>query len=415
MLPTVNFSLLLTFLIPWLSLAYRVRQNSGLAGYEDPYSLSNALGAIELQRRQLAELSDHLRGYPGGLELNNPDIELYDIPNSQYYAERYPSSYYDRKRNINAPQKRTAYHPHRVVPSVDELRRLFSNANTPVKRVAPPKRTPEKDPNDARMSDKRSIKDNIIDMEENKEQLTDKLREMIDAAEKADNENENVVSKTETIINENGVPEEIKETKISESVPLKDGSGKLTEKVVEVFENAMENNDRKGEDNTNEEIAESVSNSDTIIKETAIGSEVSDFKGPELEQLINEYLSNSRTKSKRASRSDLTTVRALLRQIAELKEELNSLQIEKTLEDKENDYLANALKYATLDQLVGGEEFMTKEYDDIKKATQTEELLQMLLEGPDEDEENTIVDDGTAETYRNDVGEGKSYSRKYYE
>ena len=96
---------------------------------------------------------------------------------------------------------------------------------------------------------------------------------------------------------------------------------------------------------------------------------LADSKGPELEQLINEYLSHSKTKSKRASSSDLATIRALLRQIAKLKEELNSLQIEKTLDDKDNDYLANALKYATLDQLVGGEEFMTKEYDDIKKAT----------------------------------------------
>ena len=409
MLSTVNFSLLLTILIPLLSDAYRLRQNSGLAGYEDPYSLSNALGAIELQRRQLSDLSDQYGRYPSDLELNNADTEMYDIPNSPYYAERYPYSYYNRKRNINAPQKRTAYHPHRVVPSVDELRRLFSNANTPVKRIAPLKRTMVKDTNDARESDKRSVKDDIIDMEENKEQLTDRLREMIDTAEKMDNENEKVVTKTETIENENGEPEEIKETKISKTVPLKDGAGEFKEKVVEVFENAMGNDNEQAADNINEESAEGESISDSFIEESEVDSEVPNSKIPELEQLISSYLSNSRTKSKRASRSDLTTVRALLGQIAELKEELNSLEIDKTLLDKENDYLANALKYATLDQLVGGEEFMTKEYDDIVKATQTEELLQMLLEGQDGDEENTVDDDGDDQPYPVDAGKGTVY------
>ena len=92
---------------------------------------------------------------------------------------------------------------------------------------------------------------------------------------------------------------------------------------------------------------------------------------------------------------------------------MNSLQIEKTLEDKENDYLAYALRYAILDQLVGREEIMTKEYDALQKATQTEELLQMLLEGRDEDEEKTIFDDGTDETYPGDVDEGKGYSSKH--
>ena len=62
---------------------------------------------------------------------------------------------------------------------------------------------------------------------------------------------------------------------------MKYGSGELTEKVVEVFEHALENNDQEGEDKANEEMAESVSNSDTIIKETETGSEVSDFKGPD--------------------------------------------------------------------------------------------------------------------------------------
>lgn len=405
MVSTVNFGLLLTFLIPLLSNAYRLRQNSGLVGYEDPYSLSNALGAIELQRRQIADLSDQYGRYPSDLELDNADTELYNIPNSPYYAERYPYSYYNRKRNINAPQKRTAYHPHRVVPSVDELRRLFSNANVPVKRLAPFKQTMVKDTNNVRDSDKRSIKDDMINMEENKEQLTDRLREMIDTAEKMDNGNEKVVTKTETIENENGEPEEVKETEISNTVPLKDGVGEFTEKVVEVFENAMDNDNEQEAEIKNEQNTGVDSSLDTVIGGTEVESEVPNSKIPELEQLISNYLSNSRTKSKRASRSDITTVRALLAQIAELKEELNSLEIDKTLLDKENDYLANALKYATLDQLVGGEEFMTKEYDDIVKATQTEELLQMLLEGQGVGEENTVDDDEDDQPYPGDAGE----------
>ena len=37
----------------------------------------------------------------------------------------------------------------------------------------------------------------------------------------------------------------------------------------------------------------------------------------------------------------------------------------------------------------------------------------MLLEGRDEDEEKTIIDDGTDETYPGDVDEGKGYSSKH--
>ena len=404
MTSTVNFSLLLTFFIPWLSYAYRVRHNSGLAGYEDPYSLSNALDAIEVQRRQLADLSGPYGGYPSNLEPDIADTELYNIPNSLYYADRYPNSYYDRMRNSNSPQKRTAYHPHRVVPSVDELRRLFSNANPPVKRLAPLKRTMANDKDAAKESDKRSIKEDIINMEENKEELTDKLREMIDKAETMENKNEKVVTKTETITGENGKPVEIKETEISKTVPLKDGTGEFTEKVVEVFEKAMDNDNENGSDNSNGEITEEDSDSETVIGETEDDKEVPSSKVPELEQLISNYLSTSRTKSKRASSSDMKTVRALLNEISDLKEELNSLQIDKTLLDKENDYLANALKYATLDQLVGGEEFMTKEYDDIVKATQTEELLQMLLNDEDGDEEDIVDDDADEQSYPGEDG-----------
>ena len=54
---------------------------------------------------------------------------------------------------------------HRNGPRVSHIGRfrLFSNANPPIKRVAPPERTLDKDPNDARMSDKRSIENDIID------------------------------------------------------------------------------------------------------------------------------------------------------------------------------------------------------------------------------------------------------------
>lgn len=394
---SVNFSLLLTVLTPYLCLAYRLRQDVDLANYDDPYSLSNALGAIELQR-QLSDTSGDYFYYPRDHLQGSTKLGLYDIPNNPYYIKGYPFHNQEGSRNRNAPQKRTAYKPHRVVPSVDELRKLFSDAELPVKRVAPfRRRIMDKQTDETTMSDKRSIQENLNEMKERRDRLTDKLREMIDKAEKLSKEE--IVKEEQTVTKENDPTGKITKTEISESMPLNDGSGSFTEKVVEVFENAMEKNDEKG-DKTSEASEENDASDTDLFQEE-------NTKTGELEDLINQYLSNSNAKSKRASSSDIQTVQELLRQIADLKEEISDLQIEKTLEDKENDFLARALKYATLDQLVGGDEFMSKEYDDIVKATETEELLQMLLSGQDVDEGNSAQDENAGQLAAGDNDLGK--------
>lgn len=394
MLASVNFSLLLTFLIPYLTTAYRVRQNIGLAGYDDPYSLSNALGAIDLQRRQLNELSgprfsDQVKEdyfYPREVRQRTPFVES---PNLPAYAESYPYHIAERSRSWNSPQKRTAYHPHRVVPTVNELRELFGAANLPVKRLAPVKRRYFKTETvDETESEKTDIEDSDEDVSTDKDRLTDKLRKLIDAAEKIGNEQ--ISTHTETITTDDGPVEEIKETEISDAEPLKDESGALTEKVVDVFENAMTDDGDESEDSS-----ATGNDNDSDLAEEESDTDLSNVRTSELEELINDYLSKSQTKSKRASSTEASNVGTLLRQIAELKGRLSSVQILKALEDKENDYLARALKYATLDQLVGGEEFMTKEYEDIVKATETEELLQMLSPDLNEEDVTPVGDEAT--------------------
>ena len=396
MLPPVNFSLLLTTLLSYVT-AYRARQNFGLAGYEDPYGLSNALGAIELQRRQfngpsIPRYSDEYgEEYlsPDEIRQNRPSIEaLSNQFGRPYYAESYPYPYDNLNQKWNSPQKRTAYHPHRVVPSVDELRKLFASANLPVKRVVPVKRRYFETGMNNNMQSGHAEKKDISteDILKNKELLTDRMRQLINAAE--EKQNEKVVTETKTVSDENGPVEEVKEVDISETEPLDDKSGTLTEKLVEVFEDAMSNDDNQNADNgiTDDGESDIVSESDTLNLEN--DAELSDVRSDELQDLISKYLSKSQSKSKRASSTETVNVEVLLNKIAQLKDELSSVQVQKALEDKENDYLSRALKYATLDQLSEGDEFMTKEYEDIVKATETEELLQMLSRASEQEEED---------------------------
>ena len=383
MLHSVNLSLLLTSLISYIT-AYRLRQNAGLAGYEDPYSLSNALDAIEVQRRQLAEplgarYSDDFGDeylYPGEIRqtsrnddtMNNYFEGLGNIP---YSLEGYPYRYQSRLRKLNSPQKRTAYKPRRVAPTVDELRELFGSANLPVKRVVPVKRRYfEAGPNDQMIA--AAARD---DANNKKKRLADRMRQLLDAAEEKGSET--VLTETKTSKDADEPEEEVEEVDISETKPLDDNTEKLPEKLVEVFEDAMSK-----DDNQNKNDVKDTSESDTISDTDLVAVDNEEAhpgeKNDELEELITEYLSKSQSKSKRASSVEKVNVEVLLDEIAQLKDELSSAQVRSALEDRENDYLARALKYATLDQLSDGDDFMAKEYEDIAKATETEELLQIL-------------------------------------
>ena len=239
------------------------------------------------------------------------------------------------------PKKRTAYSPHRVSPSFDQLRDLFGEANIPRKRMAT-QRLPR-----------------LIEAEQHirnaEEDTRDLAHKMISEAQK--------ISETEVAEQTDGnKPTIVKDVKIEKTNP--DGT---TQTLEELFDGAdtSDSDDQSSDDD---------------------GTESTEGENEESEVINNETDDSvSQTKTKRASSEPCTQesvyIGELLTEIARLRSQLSKLETEQVLEDKENDLLADALVYSTLDQLSGGSEYVDKEYSDISKATDTEELIQMLADG----------------------------------
>ncbi|XP_045200653.2 uncharacterized protein LOC123554509 isoform X2 [Mercenaria mercenaria] len=375
-----NVLLLLT--ISTLSESFRVRR-SGVAGYDDPYGLTNAFSGMDrprrgdyrtLLRKRVLENDNSYFNPNAGSNLDiNPmeylrasrfsDLDRY-LPEYAYQSadspyeslERYPPpmTYGDFERGYG-PKKRTAYKPHRVVPPIDELRSIFGEADVPMKRLAPVKRRePEKE------------LDESIEMEE-----SDKEK------------NEVEIDKTETA-NAWG--------------KLISAAEKLSTNAVNTETNQETSKQEDNDDVTDKDLEDALSDNDVLGDnfESADDENNEEFESPVENEVEDKQV---QSKSKRASSVGDSSdyVLGLLKEISDLKQRLYAGEMLRKLQDRENDYLANALKYATMDQIQESDQFIMNEYNDIAKATETEELIQQLSGGIEdldtEDEEETTDTD----------------------
>ncbi|KAL4220536.1 hypothetical protein ACF0H5_020934 [Mactra antiquata] len=351
--------------------ALRIKR-SGVAGYDDPYGLTNALGLMERTQRE------NLGGFLNRRVPNDEDS--YFNPNAGIEYELSPMSYlsalgYGDEEDVPeyayrnqlapypfgevpivlddddsmgfGPKKRTAYNPRRVVPTLDELKTIFGEADVPIKRLAPIKRrqpdqtmeTPEDDGSDK------------FDKNERSKQW----RNLINAAQKLNGLNAEADKNDDDDIADNGNGEIAKENS-------------LQDELTDAFSDADVGDDSEAEEEAN-------------------------GQGIETDQPLS--------KSKRASSGVGDTsdyILSLLKEISDLKETVSVLEMKQLLEDRENDFLANALKYSTLDQMNQDGEYVDKEYSDIAKATKIEELLQEFSEAV-EDTEDGDNDENDGDIY----------------
>jgi len=323
----------------YIAEGFRIRR-SGLAGYDDPYGLTNAFSDIDqedtyrtLLRKRVIDPDD---------TYFNPNEESIGYISDQSYipsapvsyipddivdygygsVEDLPLQYAGLNGRMFGPQKRTPHNPHRVVPTLDELRTIFGEADVPMKKLAPVKR---QEPTTLKQYNKHEDKANF-----DKENRAEAFRKLLNAAVESQS---NVVSQ-------------------NSQTPAKPDSKDASQ------------TDALKSDNTH-----------------------ADVQGKELTQGLGTVSNDNSqlSKSKRASEAfnDIPSdyVMRLLEEISGLKEKVAKLEMMQLLEETENDYLASALKYATIDQLEDSEAFVDKEYEDINKATETETLIQTLADG----------------------------------
>lgn len=380
------FDILIPLALVSLSGAIRVRR-SGVAGYDDPYGLTNAFSEMDrprredyrtLLRKRVMENDDSYFNPNAGSSLDIDPVDYlrssrylgdldgylsgygYKGLSSPYEAlEEYPLPYSDFERGYG-PQKRTAYNPHRVVPTIDELRSIFGEADVPMKRVAPVKRQePQKN-----LDESRETKEEDNDQSElpEEKQTANEWRRLISAAEEL-SENDNTASTN---------PENAENIEDETDQDLEDA---LSDSEV-------------NDDGTNDNLK--TNNNDD------------DFESPPAVETAVEN-TQLQSKSKRASSVGDSSdyVLSLLKEISYLRNRLDAEEMLRQLQDRENDYLANALKYATLDQIQESDQFVSDEYNDIAKATETEELIQKINDGKQISENTKTNLKNTKECYLN--------------
>ncbi|XP_052262813.1 uncharacterized protein LOC127866369 isoform X2 [Dreissena polymorpha] len=335
--------------------AFRIRR-SGVAGYDDPYGLTNAFEEIErptrngyeslLRAKVLEEDDPYFNPNEDNLRRMNvePLVEdTYNYVSPYEYGksfpqfsslEQIPDPYEGLNGRMFGPQKRTVHNPRRVVPTLQELQTIFGGADVPMKRLPIKRQEPAKDTKSESKATEPKLSEKSQFDKENREEAFRKLLSVAQNLKPAGETNEQAHSENE----EKAVTVKQSKTTVIES--------KTHEKLTE--------------HDTNE-------------------------SSQKVELIDSDDSLNS--KSKRASEINLPPklVAELLEQINILKEKVSKLEVLQMLEERENDYLANALKFATLDQIEGRDDFVNKEFDDINKATETEAMIQSLTEDkPDE-------------------------------
>lgn len=352
-----------------VSLAFRLRR-SDITGYRHPYYLRNEIGdngrprTIEYRKVRENNILDDDAYFSPNSELdhivNQNSLHPSYVPeygNSKSHplfssSEEYPYLYSGYDEPSNGLKKRTAYNPHRIVPTTDELRTLFGKTDVPVKHVTPVKR---QEPNVKVLSTDHesidNIDNNIVDKEFTNETITGTMRNLVNAAEK--------LITDAAKLNDKGKSKTTEERIVVEGSPEGD-----TEILDQVFSETKTLVDMNKDQNN---LESDYHNSDALPS-----SDIDDN-------------SERQALSKRASSGteNAEYVLQLLQKISELKKKLSKFETLQMLEDRENDFLANALKYSTLDQMQRKDGYIEQEYNQIAKATEIESMIQQLTQGED--------------------------------
>lgn len=342
----------------------RIRR-AGVAGY-DPYGLTNAFSDMDkpkrmehrtFLRKRFQDDDDSFFNPGTGLDIDPIEYMRaspytgylsnyrYESPIQSYDTlAQYPLPYSDYVQRDYGPHKRMALNPHRVVPTVEELRKIFGEADVPMKRVAPVKRQePEK-----RDMESIEIEENANEsFEPEKEQTEFDWGKLINAAEQL-------------------TKEKINTNTVFENPEQEDNNGDVDDDLEDAFNDSDidDANDQLDENDNEDELPYDASESEMPTEDIL-------------------EVDRAQNKAKRASSMGDSSdyVLGLLKEISDLKQRISTEEMLRMLQGRENDFLANALKYATMDQLHESDTFVANEYKDISKATEAEELIEQLTEG----------------------------------
>ncbi|KAK3602234.1 hypothetical protein CHS0354_032874 [Potamilus streckersoni] len=421
-----------SYLLFGTCVCFRIRRRSAeFSRFEDPYALSNAYQSLDRQRRRISaeEGLGNILLSSGVNYLKQPydTDDIMDYLTSENPQDRFSTGdyynlpIYERVRDLKEDNKeefpyllpynnedalqaqkrtfRTPYTPQRVKPSISELEDVFGSQNVPIKRLAPVRRSGPLI--QAAVSEAESLLDENEKLSEADTQLDDNvelIQTMKELLQKVENVDKSKLPKDGSETDSSKPIETIQEIiKVkTDEFPLKN-SGKegstieaSKQELDEIFGGNNESDDEsviplKVVEEHREEILKQATNGNDFVpveeKEETIVKEV-------------ESLDDSgSSKAKRGVNEDVgkteLNVDELLTTILALNNEVSRLRLLQVLEDKENDYLASALQQATLEQLENNENYLKDEYDDINRATETEELIQILLQ-KDEPDETTL-------------------------
>lgn len=361
--------LLVLLVCPSLQFSIRRRGTSYKNG--NPYDLQEALSALDRQRRRIeeAELFPHRQPddddafFPSPKRTSNlpynynmgDDSDMY-IPVKESELSELLSSYQNPFQIENAAS-------HRTIPSLGELQQIF-------------------------------VKDE------------DQLPENID-----ESDDQGPIINTADVDDHMPEAEAAEEETINESIQNEDGENdKLLEStdVIDEEDDMRANNDDKPptEEVSKEELETVFSNQDTKVENIPTIQESDEIKRSDgdmgendmgqaeryglLKNFLENMNENKRRMTKRENKVGKSQSEKDLRaKIKKLKGQLEKLKLMQMMEDKENDYLASALKGATLSQLQGSGSFLKGEFDDIQNAIKLEEMLQQVKFNDDEEEEDS--------------------------
>lgn len=393
------------FLIGILSVnGFSLRRRS----VQNPYDLSRALDVLERERRRI-ENQEYLR------ELLENQDSLYPYEDDQGYVaykepyespgrytiadilDAYPGlSLSGLQKPLRSAKRSRSVHTHTSEPTFKELENIFSPSNSASKK----RDTSLSIHNLPNLKEKES-KIKITETKSAKIEDTDTDENKSSEKEAADNENKKQISESEMEkllseaekVDKDEVVKEVENEKVisKDSEPVK-------EELKTVFseekdDNSEQNNQDSDKTIDNNNKATDDEKQDNARDEPGEGGEKIDS---ERFWKLNEFVNlASGNKKKRGAKRDFgeneETQKSMIELVSEveaLRDEVSRLKLVEFLEDKENDFLASALKDATLAQLQGTNQYLKGEYGDIERAIEVEELLQTVKSDENDDSAN---------------------------
>lgn len=335
----VLLTVLLTFLDFKQSHSFSV-QKRGIQTHSD---LQNALKVLQRKRRRV-ENSDLINRYGEVSDSYLPYDQL--VPYGDAYNEENPdgltdqyvlanmlNTYPDQYQDVSDNSKEQTDEPE--TPTLEELKQVFN----------------EVDAKDVKQSESKTSNSDSKPAKGKNEKISQKqLDQLLSEAVKVPSTN----SKSE---NEPG--------KVDKPEPVSADELKDVFKEIKITEKLEDGNKSKIETISSGEIL----NSD---QENSLST-----KNKRMAKRDNSL--DTKTDTKIDTNTDETLLN-LVQENQELRGTVYRLKLIEYLEDKENDYLASALKDATLAQLRNTEEYLEDEYKEIQKALEIEQALQEIKE-----------------------------------